>query len=195
MPTAFGSIAERITGARFWFVPDGSDISDDETPELTGPTAKPADDADWADYNIGQITQAAYDPTFTEREREFFSNELLRYVKRTDKVIDEDAFNLTMIEYASTVFDRIMFGLASDPEDDTEQQIFVATKRERDGWGRMIRYNEDKSVLCQLEFHLRLTIQENPADSSEPGSPVWRIAHLGDATPALETIIFNPAAA
>ena len=76
-------------------------------------------------------------------------------MKRKDKVIDEDASNLTMFEDAATVFDRIMFGLEDDPEDDTPQRIFSTTKRERDGWGRMIRHNEDKPVLCQLEFHLR----------------------------------------
>ena len=194
MATKFGSIAERLIGAVVEFVPDGSDISDDETPVLTDFETKPAEDAIWLDYNIGRITQAAYDPVTEDRTREAFSATRLRYVRENKSWVVTDAYNVTMIDYAATLFDELMYGLAGPIVADTPQAVFANNIREKRGWVRMTRYTEDKEILCQFEFHGKIMIQENPPDSFEPGSPVWRLEHLGDAASALEQITFNPAA-
>ncbi|MCW1884018.1 hypothetical protein OKA04_04710 [Luteolibacter flavescens] len=190
MASKFGLLAERITGASAYFVPDGSNIGTLMDPEITGPTAKPADDADWTDYNLGRITSAAYDPTTQERQREWFSPEKKKYVQRTDRQVLADAFNLTMVDFAGTLFDSLMFGLAEEIVAGASQPIFANNARYKDGWVRLKRENEiDKALITLAEFHVRLTIQTAPNDSSEPGSPVWRIEHLGDATAALETFV------
>lgn len=197
MASKFGTLAERLVGARAWFVPDGSNIGTVELPEITGPTAKPADDADWADYDLGRVTSAAYSPETEEREREWFSPEKGKYMKRNDEWVATDAFNLAMVDYASTLFDQLMFGLATAPVDNTAQPVFATGSRYVEGWVRLKRYNENDAgaVLCLVEFHCRLKIQTAPDDSSEPGSPIWRIEHLGDADSALEDFIANPIAA
>ncbi|MCW1885632.1 hypothetical protein OKA04_12910 [Luteolibacter flavescens] len=189
MPSKFGTLAERLVGARFWFVPDGSNLGTEVAPEITGPTAKPADDADWTDYDMGRATSAAYDPTNQERQREWFSPEKMKYIQRTDRQVLADAFNLTMVDYASNLFDELMFGLTAPIVAGEAQGIFASGSRHKDGWVRLKRWNDDGKLLVTAEFHVRLTIQTAPTDSSEPGSPVWRIEHLGDATAALETFI------
>ncbi|HEY1121739.1 MAG TPA: hypothetical protein VGE67_09070, partial [Haloferula sp.] len=188
MASKFGMLAERITGARVDFVPDGSNIGTLMAPEITGPTAKPADDADWDGYDLGRITQAASDPVTNERNRQWFSPEKKKYIQRTDRQTLADAFNLTMVDYAETLFDGIMFGLGEEIVPGAPQPIFADNSRFKDGWIRLKRWNEETAaLLTHAEFHVRLTIQTAPPDSSEPGSPVWRIEHLGDATAALET--------
>ena len=189
MPSKFGTLAERLVGAAAWFVPDGSNLGTVEAPEITSPTSKPADDADWADYDLGRVTKSAYDPVTNEREREWFSIQKKKYSKRTDRQVLADAFNLTMVDYASDLFDSLMFGLGQAIVAGASQPIFAENTRHKDGWVRFKRWNDDGSLLTHAEFHVRLTIQEAPEDSSEPGSPVWRIEHLGDATAALETFI------
>jgi hypothetical protein len=187
-------LAERITGARVWFVPDGSNLGTVEAPEITGPTAKPGEDADWADFDLGRITQAAYDPVTNERNRQWFSPEKKKYIQRTDRQTLADAFNLTMVDYAENLFDGIMFGLGEEIVPGVAQPIFADNARYKDGWVRLKRWNEETGLILTLaEFHVRLTIQEAPADSNEPGSPVWRIEHLGDATAALEEITIGEA--
>jgi hypothetical protein len=193
MPSKFGTLAERLVGARAWFVPDGSNLGTEVAPEITGPTAKPGEDADWADYDLGRVTQSAYDPVTNERQRDWFSPEKKKYIRRTDRDVLSDAFNLTMVDYASDLFDTLMFGLGEAIVAGTAQPIFAESRRHKDGWVRFKRWNDDGSLLTLAEFHVRLTIQENPADSNEPGSPVWRIEHLGDATAALEEVTIGEA--
>ncbi len=192
MPSKFGTLAERLVGARVWFVPDGSNLGDEVTPEITGPTAKPADDADWADFDLGRVTQAAYEPVTEDREREWYSPEKKKYIRRTDRSTLTDAFNLTMVDYATSLFDELMFGLAAAIVDGTPQPIFQSNVRHKDGWVRLKRWNDDGALITLAEFHVRLSIQEAPADSKDPGSPVWRIEHLGDADEALEEFTANP---
>ena len=189
MPSKFGTLAERLVGARAWFVPDGSNLGTVIAPEITGATAKPADDADWNDYDLGRVTKSNYDPVTNEREREWFSPEKKKYIKRTDRQVLADAFNLTMVDFASNLFDSLMFGLKVEIVAGESQEIFADGVRHKDGWVRFKRWNDDGELLTHAEFHVRLTIQEAPDDSSEPGSPVWRIEHLGDATAALETFV------
>lgn len=189
----FGTLAERIVGARAWFVPDGSNLGTEMEPELTGPTAKPTEDADWEDYDLGKVTSAGYDPVTRERTREYFSPEKKKYIQRNDRLVSADAFNLTMVEYASTLFDELMFGLDAEQAADTPQPVFATAARHKDGWVRLKRWNEETGeLMTQAEFHVRLRIQTAPDDSPEPGSPVWRIEHLGDAPQALETFTPNP---
>ncbi|RYD83980.1 MAG: hypothetical protein EOP84_06800, partial [Verrucomicrobiaceae bacterium] len=111
MPSKFGTLAERLVGARAWFVPDESNLGTVEAPELTGPTAKPGEDANWADFDLGRVTKSAYDPVTNERNRQWFSTEKKKYIQRTDIQVLADAFNLTMVDYAADLFDSLMFGL------------------------------------------------------------------------------------
>ncbi len=190
MASKFGMLAERITGARAWFVPDGSNLGTEMDPELTGPTAKPSEDTDWADYDLGRVTTAAYDPVTNERSRDWFAPEKKKYIRRTDRQVLADAFNLTMVDYAEDLFDSIMFGLGEPIEPGEDQPIFAKNARHADGWVRLKRWNEETgALLTHAEFHVRLTVQEHPADNNEPGSPVWRIEHSGLATAVLETFL------
>ena len=193
MATKFGSIAERLIGAVVFFVPDESQLAAGPPAVTAGPLVKPSDLSVWEDYNIGSINQSAYDPVTEERTRDKFSYARKKYVRVTKTVVMADAFNVTLTEYPANLFDRLMYGLAADPVADTAQPIFAKNVRERLGWVKMLRFTEDGEILCDAEFHASLTIQENPPDSFEVGSPVIRIQHLGDSTEALETVVFNPA--
>ncbi|MEI8038403.1 MAG: hypothetical protein WCJ14_08435 [Verrucomicrobiota bacterium] len=191
MASKFGTLAERLVGAKFWFVPDGSNIGTVLVPAVSSKTVKPASGAPWLDYDMGRITSAKYDPVTQDREREFYVAGV-GYKKRKDKWVVTDAFNLTTIDYAETLFDQLMFGLVTAPEDGVSQAAFRNSMRFKDGWALIIRYNEDGSILCQVELHVRLQIAAHPEDKNDPGSPEWRIEHLADAADALEQVTFRP---
>jgi hypothetical protein len=193
MATKFGSLAERLIGAVVFFVPDGTQLAAGPPPVVSGKLIKPATLVDWEDFNIGRINQSAYDPVTEERTRDSFSYARKKYIRDTKNIVMADAFNNTLIDYPATLFDRLMYGLASTPVADSPQAIFARNVREDLGWVKMLRYTEDGAVLCDAEFRVRLSIQENPPDSFEPGSPVLRIQHLGDTDAELEIITFNPA--
>jgi hypothetical protein len=190
MASKFGELTERLVGAQVWFAPDGSNLGTEQAPDLVSNTNKPAD-ADWADYSLGRVNTAAYTPKTKERTRGWALS-TGGYKERTDTVVIEDAFDFTMIDYAATLFDQLMFGLAAAPADNTSQQAFASATRHKDGWIRLTRYNEDGSVLCVAELHVRLSLKTIPADKNEPGSPELHVALLADGG-ALDTIIFNPA--
>ncbi|MFT3991176.1 MAG: hypothetical protein QM680_07180 [Luteolibacter sp.] len=48
------------------------------------------------------------------------------YKERTTKSTTEDAFEITVIDYATGLFDQLLFGLASVPVADTAQQAFAS---------------------------------------------------------------------
>lgn len=192
MPTAFGSLEERLVGAAFFFVPDGTNIGSVEAPQLTSAVIKPADQAEYEDYNLGSINQSAYDPVNEERTREAFRYARKKYVRDTKNWVVADAYNITLIEYPATLFDELNFGLVDPIVDGTPQPIFANNVREKKGWVKIRRYLEGGELFMEAEFHGKITIQENPPDSFEPGSPVLRLEHLGDAASSLEEITFNP---
>ena len=194
MATKFTTLAERIIGGRFWFVPDGSNIGTVEEPELTGPTAKPADDADWADYDIGRITNAGYDPTTRERTREWYSPEKNLSNEDNEETVSMDAFNITAVDIPGSLADEIMFGLNAAIVAGAAQPVFANGVRSKKGWVRWARFDElqEGEKIHQIEFHGRLSFGENPEDNSEPGSVVWRAEHLGDAAEALEDFTYLP---
>lgn len=190
MASKFGQLVERLVGAQIHFVPDGSNLGTVETPDLVSRTNKPSG-AEWTDYDLGRVNAAAYTPKTKDRTREW-ALPTGGYKERTDTVVIEDAFDFEMIDYAATLFDQLMFGLASEPVDGVSQQAFVSATRHKDGWIKLIRYNEDGTILCQAELHVRLTLKTIPEDKNEPGSPVLHVALLADGG-ALDTIVFNPA--
>ena len=191
MASKFGQLAERLVGAEIWFIPDGENLGTEMEPDLVV-ASNPPGDADWPDYSLGRVNQAAYDPRTRERTREW-ARPGGGYQERTDQIVLEDAFNFTMIDVAETLFDQLMFGLATTPVDNVAQQAFASSVRHKDGWVRIRRINEDGSTLCLAELHVRLRATEIPADSNEPQSPVLRLALLGDGG-ANDTIVFNPSA-
>jgi hypothetical protein len=122
---------------------------------------------------------AKYVPVTKERKREWAVS-TGGYKERTDVVVVEDAFEFTMIDYAATLFDQLMFGMATTPVSGTAQTAFADPSRHKDGWVRMVRYDEDGNAFCELEIHSRLTLATIPEDKNEPGSPVIRVGHLAD---------------
>lgn len=190
MASKFGELVERLVGAQVYFAPDGSNLGTVEVPDLVSKTNKPSG-AEWADYDLGRVNTAAYTPKTKDRVREW-ALPTGGFKERTDTIVIEDAFDFTMIDYAATLFDQLMFGLASAPVDNVSQQAFASATRYKDGWIQIKRYNEDGSVLCTAELHVRLTLKTIPEDKNEPGSPVLRVALLADGG-ALDTIVFNPA--
>lgn len=192
MASKFGILQQRLVGAVLFFIPDGSQI--DVGPPIVNSDAetKPADLVDWEDFNIGTVNQSAYDPVTNTRTVQGFRYQARKYVQGDQAVVLADAFNVTLIEYPATLFDQLMYGLAAAPVDNTPQPIFANSVREVTGWVKILRFTEDKALLCDAEFRVKLTIQENPPDSFEPGSPVLRLQHLGDTDPDIETIVFNP---
>jgi hypothetical protein len=174
----FGSIVERLVGASVFFVPDGEDFSLTETPDLASVTNKPAT-TEWNAFSLGRVNMAKYTPKTKDRTREW-AVPTGGYKERTDTVVVEDAFEFTMIDYAAKLFDQLMFGMATAPVSGTSQQAFAESTRRKDGWLRMVRYDEDGNAFCELEIHSRLTIAQVPEDKNEPGSPVLRVGHLAD---------------
>ncbi|MFU8894005.1 MAG: hypothetical protein ACNA8L_10290 [Luteolibacter sp.] len=189
MASKFGQLVERLVGAQVWFVPDGENLGTEMDPDIVS-AANPPGDSDWDDYDLGRVNQAAYDPRTRDRTREW-AKPTGGYQERTDTIMLEDAFNFTMIDVAESLFDQLMFGLASAPVANTPQQAFASAIRHKDGWVRLRRINEDGTTLCLAELHVRLRLQTIPADSNEPQSPVLRLSLLGDGG-AEDTIVFNP---
>lgn len=189
MASKFGKLVERLVGAQVFFVPDGSNIGTTELPELTSKTVKP-DVTDFEDYNLGRCNTAKYDPKTKDRVREWHKP-TGGYTELATKVVITDAFDFTMIDYAEKLFDQMMFGLATEPVDDVEQQAFASQIRHKDGWLYMIRTNEDGTVLCNLTLHSRLELKTIPEDKNDVGSPVLRVTDLADGG-ALNTIKLNP---
>lgn len=179
---AFGTLVERLIGAQVFFIPDGTELISTEN---ASKTEKPAD-GDWADFDLGRVNMAAYKPETVDSVREYGAAGG-GYKKQTRKVVVEDAIEVTVIDYAPKLFDQLMFGLAAVPVSGTPQQAFANANRHKDGWVRLKRINEDGTTLSLAELHVRLSIATNPDDKNEPGSPVWRIAHLADAG-ALDTV-------
>ncbi len=191
MASKFGQLVERLIGAQVFFAPDGSNLGTTEVPDLVTKTNKPSG-SEWTDYDLGRVNTAKYDPKTKDRVREWGLG-TGGYKERTDTIVIEDAFDFTMIDYAATLFDQLMFGLATPPVDNASQQAFKSAVRRKDGWIYIHRINEDGTSLCKAELHVRLTLKTIPEDKNEPGSPVLRVALLADGG-ALDTIIFNPTA-
>jgi len=187
-------IQELLIGAFIDFVPDGSNIGTEMAPSLTSKTAKPTTDEVWAEYNIGRLTSAKYDPKTKDLPAREWANESGGYSERVDSYVTEDAFLAKSIDF-NELYHRLMFGLVAEIEDDIAQIAFEKVTRFLDGWTRITRRADDGSILCQLEMHSRYRIAEFPEDKNEKGSPGIRIVHLKDADPAMETIVFNPIAA
>ena len=189
MPSVIGPLKERLTNAFFHFIVDGTVIST----VTIGKSAKPADEAFTDAFKVGDVNSAKYLPKTKDRTREY-ALETGGYKERTTKSVVEDVFEITVINYASKLFDELAFGLAEPPVDDTEQQAFAAADRYRDGWARLTLREEDGTILGVLTFHVRLEIATHPEIKNEDGSPVWRITHLADGG-ALDTYLPYPAAA
>ena len=175
MAYAFGTLKERLTGAEFHFIADGTVVST----VTIGAAAKPAAAAFTGDYSLGRINNSKYVPKTKDRNREFYDG--TQWKERTTKSVTEDAFEITVIDYATSLFDQLAFGLESAPVDDTEQQAFAAGNRYKDGWAQLTLKEEDGTVMGVLTIHVRLEIATHPEIKNEDGSPVWRIVHLADA--------------
>lgn len=175
MSYQFGTLKERFNGAQIHFVKDGTVLS-----AITiGAAAKPADAAFTDDYSLGRVNNSKYVPQTKERKREW-SLATGGYKERTKKIILADAYEITVIDYATALFDQLAFGLADVPEDNTPQQAFASADRYKDGWARITIIEEDGTISGTLTIHVRLEIQTVPEIKSEDGSPVWKITHLGD---------------
>jgi hypothetical protein len=188
MAYEFGTLKERLTGSLIRFIPDGEVIS-----TITiGKSAKPADAAFTDDYSLGRVNNSKYVPKTKERVREW-ALPTGGYKERTTKSTTEDAYEITVIDYATALFDQLLFGLAAVPAADSEQQAFASADRYKDGWAQLTLIEEDGTVSGILTIHVRLEIQTAPEIKNEDGSPVWRLAHLADGG-ALDTYIPYPAA-
>lgn len=192
MSSKFGNISQRLIGAIHYFVPDGSQIGTVEIPAVSGPGKKPANPEDWLAYFTGRIKACKYNPTTAKRDTEAFSPNSLTYDKTTEVWNELDAFEITQVEYPATLYDQLMFGLESTPVDGVAQPVFANPVRYIDGWSRMVRHNEDKSIHTVLEVRVRLSIMTHPDDQNERGNPVFRIEILKDTDPAMQTVTINP---
>lgn len=176
MPYEFGTLKERLTGALIRFIPDGEVIS-----TITiGKAAKPAESAFTDDYSLGRINNSKYVPKTKDRVREW-SLPTGGYKERTTKQTTEDAYEITVIDYATALFDQLAFGLAAAPVDATSQQAFASAIRSKDGWAQLTMIEEDGTKSGILTIHVKLEISAAPEIKNEDGSPVWRITHLADA--------------
>lgn len=186
MPAAFGTLIERLVGAQVYFAPDGSLIG--TASAAISKTAKPATPATaYLDYELGRCNNVKYVPQTKDRTREWASA-TGGYKQRTDKVVLEDAMDVTLIEYPPQLFDQLMFGTAALAAAGS-QQAFEKANRYKDGWLYMKRINEAGVVIGIIEIHARLSIETPPDDANEPGTPVLHLVHLADAG-ALDTITF-----
>lgn len=191
MAYAFGNLKERLTGSLFRFVPDGTEIDDDPAVILASATAAPDAAFFTDDWSMGRVNNSKYVPKTKDRVREW-SKPTGGYKERTTKTVTEEAFEITVIDYATGIFDKLMFGLEADPVAATAQQAFSAADRYVDGWGQFTLIEEDGTISGVLVLHARLEIQTVPEMKNEDGSPVWRIAALGDGG-ALDTYTPYPA--
>lgn len=188
MAYAFGTLKERLNGALIRFVPDGTTIS----AVVIGADSKPADVAFTDDYSLGRINNSKYVPKTKDRVREW-ALPTGGYKERTTKSVTEDAYEITVIDYATSIFDQLAFGLNAAPVADTEVQAFEAANRYKDGWAQLTLIEEDGTISGILTIHVRLEISAVPEIKNEDGSPVWRIAHLADGG-ELDTYLPYPAA-
>lgn len=175
MAYEFGTLIERLLGAQLHFIPDGEVIS---TVTMSA-TAAPANSAFTSDYTIGRVNNAKYTPTFKDRTREWALS-TGGYKERTTKTPVEDAFEVTVVDYATALYDQFTFGLETAPVVNTAQQAFVAADRYKDGWILITFIEENGTIAGKLRIHARLEIATHPEIKNEDGSPGWRIAHLGD---------------
>jgi hypothetical protein len=191
MAYAFGTLKERLTGSLLHFVKDGTEIDDDPSVILASNLAKPDTAFFTDDYSLGRINMSKYVPKTKDRVREW-ALPTGGYKERTTKQVTEDAYEITVIDYATALFDQLAFGLAAAPAATTSQQAFAAADRYVDGWAQLTLKEEDGTTLGILTMHCRLEIATAPEMKNEDGSPVWRIAHLADAG-ALDTYVPYPA--
>jgi hypothetical protein len=190
MAYAFGTLKERLTGALIHFVKDGTAVGTVEVPVASSKTAKPAASFFTDDYSLGRINNSKYVPKTKDRTREW-ALPTGGYKERTTKQVTEDAYEITVIDYATALFDQLAFGLAAAPVANASQQAFQAADRYVDGWAQLTLKEEDGTTLGVLTIHVRLEIQTAPEMKNEDGSPVWRISHLADAG-ALDTYLPYP---
>jgi hypothetical protein len=190
MPYAFGTLKERLTGALIHFVKDGTAIGTEETPVASSKSAKPAAAFFTEDYSLGRINNSKYVPKTKERVREW-ALATGGYKERTTKQVTEDAYEITVIDYATALFDQLAFGLAAVPTANASQQAFAKADRWVDGWVQLTLTEENGTTLGVLTIHVRLEIQTAPEMKNEDGSPVWRISHLADGG-TLDTYIPYP---
>lgn len=181
MPYAFGTLRERFNGALFHFIPDGTVIST----IIIGKAAKPAYAAFTEDYSLGRVNNSKYVPQTKDRKREW-ALPTGGYKERTTKTVTEDAYEITVIDFATALFDQLAYGLVGPAVAEDEQQAFASATRYKDGWARIVITEEGGGVGGVLTLHVRLEIQTVPELKSEDGSPVWKVTHLADAG-ALDT--------
>lgn len=186
MPYEFGVLKERLTGALFRFVPDGTVISTITISKV----AKPALIAFTDDFSLGRINNSKPVPKTKDRVREHVA-ETGGYKERTIKTVTEDAYEITVIDYATALFDRLAFGLNAAPVANTPQQAFQRSDRYMNGWAQLTFIEENGTRSGILTAHMRLEIQTAPEIKNEDGSPVWRISHLADGG-ALDTYLPYP---
>lgn len=187
MAYAFGTLKERFNGALFHFIKDGTVVS-----TITiGKAAKPAAIAFTDDYSLGRVNNSKYVPQTKDRKREWALS-TGGYKERTTKTVTEDAYEITVIDYATGLFDQLAFGLAGPAVAGASQQAFASATRYKDGWAQITLTEEDGTISGVLTLHVRLEIQTVPEIKSEDGSPVWKVTHLADAG-ALDTYVPYPA--
>lgn len=179
MPYAFGILKERLIGSLIHFIPDGADIGDEEDPLIVSASVKPTAVAFTDDYTLGRVNNAKPVPKTKDRTREW-AKPTGGYKERTTKIVTEDAYEITTIDYPTGLFDQLAFGLAAQTVANTPQQAFKQSDRYKDGWAQVTLIEEDGTKSGVLTIHARLEIQTQPEIKNEDGSPVWRFAHLGD---------------
>lgn len=187
MPAEFGTLVERLVGGQVFFAPDGALRGTTATTGALSATLKPFNVSVYPDYSLGRVNMLKYTPKTKDRTREYASP-TGGYKERNTKVIVEDAFDLTTIDYAPQLFDQLMFGTASLATVGS-QQAFQKANRYIDGWLYMKRINENGVTIGLIEIHARLSIESFPEDKNEHGSPVFHVVHLADAGP-LDTVTF-----
>lgn len=177
MAYAFGTLIERLQGAQLHFIPDGTTISS----VVMSATAAPALAAFTSDYTLGRVNSAKSTAKTKDRVREWALADG-GYKERTTKSVVEDSFEVTVIDYATALYDQFAFGLETAPVDNTAQQAFKAADRYKDGWILITFIEEDGTISGKLRIHARLELSAQPEIKNEDGSPVWRIAHLADGS-------------
>jgi hypothetical protein len=191
MSYAFGTLKERLTGSLIHFVKDGTDVAAEAPATPASNLVKPAPAFFTNNYSLGRINMSKYVPKTKDRVREW-AQASGGYKERTTKQVTEDAYEITVIDYATALFDQLAFGLAAVPVATTSQQAFAKANRWVDGWAQLTILEEDGTKSGILTIHARLEIQTAPEMKNEDGSPVWRIAHLADGG-ALDTYVPYPA--
>jgi len=187
MPAEFGTLVERLVGGQVFFVPDGALRGTTASTGAVSATLQPFNVSVYPDYSLGRVNMLKYTPKTKDRTREYAAS-TGGYKERTTKIVVEDGFDFTVIDYAPQLFDQLMFGTAALAAVGS-QQAFQQANRYKDGWFYCKRINESGVVIGIIEIHARLSIESFPEDKNEPGSPVIRIVHLADGG-ALDTVTF-----